>query len=188
MCCAFSSGDSHNGWLVPNNWYVEKAEIRKDGRLVFDGLVHPLAVALYAKSFTGRLDLSELKEHIVTDPNRPLAHIFHCQWQVRSWAADWAFSMPYNIYENLEDGEYDVELVTRYEPGEMLVGVCDIAGRSDKTILFNTNTCHPTQADDGFCAVSLLIRIFQWLKTKEHLLQLPFDCRARTPWKRVLSA
>ena len=45
----YRSGESFNGWLVPQNWRVEKAEIRRDGRLVFDGRAHTLGVARYAK-------------------------------------------------------------------------------------------------------------------------------------------
>src|SRR3989442_1703860 len=34
----FESLREHNGWVAPQSWFVRKAEIRKDGRLVYDGL------------------------------------------------------------------------------------------------------------------------------------------------------
>ena len=49
----------------------------------------------------------------------------------------------------------------------MLIGEHEKRGRSDKIILFNTNTCHPTMANDGFAADALLVRLFQWLAERD---------------------
>jgi aminopeptidase-like protein len=48
----------------------------------------------------------------------------------------------------------------------MLIAECEHKGRSKKTIVFNTNTCHPHQANDGFAAAVVMIRLFQWLSQK----------------------
>jgi aminopeptidase-like protein len=45
----------------------------------------------------------------------------------------------------------------------MLVGVAHKKGRSEKTFIFNSNTCHPHMASDGFASTAVLIRLFQWL-------------------------
>ena len=158
------SGEEHNGWQVPNNWRVKKALVFRDGKLVFNGNTHTLGVGRYSRSFEGELDWGELRSHLVTNEKLPDAHMFHCLWQYRPWAADWALSVPYKIYRTLGPGTYRVELVTEYEPGKMLVAEFEQKGRSQNTIVFNTNTCHPHQANDGFAAVAVLIRLFQWLR------------------------
>jgi aminopeptidase-like protein len=163
----YHSGDSFNGWLVPQNWRVERAEIRRDGRIVFDGRANTLGVARYARSFSGRLDWNALKPHLITNPSLPDAYVFHCMWQYRPWAADWAMSVPYEIYETLGSGNYEIELVTEYLPGEMIVAHHEKTGRSDRTIVFHSNSCHPHMANDGFAGTALLIRLFQWLATQE---------------------
>ena len=163
----FRSGEEYNGWQVPQNWRVAKALIYRDGKVVFDGRAHTLGVGRYSKSFTGDLDWDALRAHLVTNENLPDGYMFHCLWQYRPWAADWALSVPYKIYKTLGPGSYRVELVTEYEPGEMLVAAFEHKGRSNKTIVFNTNTCHPHQANDGFAAVTVMIRLFQWLKTQD---------------------
>jgi len=163
----YRSGDSFNGWLVPQNCRVEKAEIRRDGRLVFDGGAHTLGVARYAKSFSGAIDWPALQPHLVTNPDLPSAYVFHCMWQYRPWAADWAMSVPYEIYRDLGPGRYEVELVTSYAPGEMIVAQHEKKGRSDQTIVFHSNSCHPHMANDGFAGTALLIRLFQWLATQD---------------------
>lgn len=157
------SGDTFNGWQVPENWRVEKAEIRRDGRLVFDGTAHTLAVARLSRPFQGTLDWEDLKTHLVTDPGLPDAYVFHCMWQYRPWAADWALSMPHDVYRTLGPGRYEIDLRTVGEPGEMIVGQHEKPGRSDRTIVFHSNNCHPHMANDGFAGTALLIRLFQWL-------------------------
>ena len=95
----FKSGEEFNGWVVPKNWKVLNAKIYKDNKLVFDGESNEIAVARYSKSFSGKLSFEELKEHIVTNRNLPEAYLFHCAWQYRPWDADWAFSIPFNVFK-----------------------------------------------------------------------------------------
>ena len=163
----FSSGDSFNGWLVPDNWRVKKALLRRDGRVVFDGTTHTLGVARYSRSFVGALDWIDLKPHLVTNSDLPDAYVFHCMWQYRPWSADWAMSVPYDIYRGLGPGRYDVELETEYSKGEMLVAEHEKRGRSNRVIVFQSNSCHPHMANDGFAGTAVLIRLFQWLRERD---------------------
>ncbi len=160
----YKSGQTYNGWVVPHLWQVNRATISQNGRILFDGKSHTLGVASYSKSFSGSIDLDELERHVVTAPKNPEAFIFHCMWQYRPWDVDWAFSIPYEIFQTFGPGKYDIDLQTRYIPGEMVVGEYNHRGASDQTIVFNSHTCHPHQANDGFAGVAILIRLFQWLK------------------------
>lgn len=160
----YPSGAEHLGWRVPELARVRRARIMRDGEVVLDGSEHPLVVAMGSLPFTGELDLEELRPHLVTDPARPDAYVFHCQWQYRPWQADWALSIPYARYRDLAPGRYRVELEIDREPGEMLVGVAHHAGDDPRTIVFNSHTCHPGQANDGMSGVATLIRLFQHLR------------------------
>ena len=163
-----ASGDSFNGWVVPQNWRVKRAKLFRDGHEVFDGTENALGVGYYSKSFSGDLDWEELERHLVTNPRLPDACMFHCMWQYRPWDADWVLSMPYRIYEALGPGRYRVELETEYEPGEMLVAHTEVPGRSEKIIVFNSNTCHPHMANDGFAGTAVLVRLMQWLRERDN--------------------
>lgn len=163
------SGDSHNGWLVPDDWRVEHATISRDGQVLFDGTAHALAVGRYSRSFAGRLTWDELKAHLSTNPELPDAYVFHCMWQYRPWDADWALSVPYAIYRELEaaGGSYDVDVRTVYAPGEMIVATSDLVGDSDRTVVLQAHSCHPHMANDGFAGVAILVRVMQWLAAWE---------------------
>lgn len=164
----FSSGDYYNGWIVPDNWRVRRAKLYHEDVEVFDGQLHTLGVGRYSKSFSGEMDWEELAQHLVTNGHQPDAYMFHCMWQYRPWDADWTLCIPNKIYRELRAyGRYRVELETEYEPGEMLVAHHHKQGRSDKIIVFNSNTCHPHMANDGFAGTAVLIRLFQWLAQQD---------------------
>ena len=163
----YPTGQTHNGWIVPSNWRVKKAQILQNGKVLFDGTTHPLGVGTNSVSFVGELTYEELRSHLVTNPDLPDAYMFHSIWQIRSWESDWVLCVPYQIYKTIGPGYYNIELVTEFEPGEMLVMEFEHCGRSDETIVFNTNTCHRTQANDGFAAVALLTRLFQQLSQQD---------------------
>ena len=50
----------------------------------------------------------------------------------------------------------------------MLVGHHHIKGKTDKTIVFQSNTCHPHMANDGFAGTAVMLRLFQWLANKDN--------------------
>jgi aminopeptidase-like protein len=162
----YKSGMEHNGWVVPHDWVVKKALIKKDGVVVFDGLVHQLAVAGYSCSFSGRVSKAELDDHVFTRPELPTAYSFHCINNYRPWVRFWGFTMPHNLYKDWTDGEYDIELETEYRDGEMIVGEAFHQGASNETIVFNAHTCHPTQFNDDLAGVAVILELFKWLKTR----------------------
>lgn len=163
----YSSGDEYNGWVVPDCWEVKKAEVRRDGKTVFDGAENALGVAAYSRSFQGTMELETLRPRIVTDPEKPDAYVYHCRWQYRPWEADWALSIPFEKFREFEDGEYEIDLQTDRKPGRMQVAEAFLPGETDKTIVFNAHTCHPHMANDGFSGVATIIRLFQWLSLRK---------------------
>jgi aminopeptidase-like protein len=163
----FESGETFNGWVVPQNWRVRRAKLYRDGQELFDGAGQALAVAYYSRAFSGELDWQELDSHLVSNAALPDALMFHCMWQYRPWDADWALSLPHRLYATLGPGRYRVEIETECTPGIMLVAQHHKRGRSGKTIVFNTNNCHPHMANDGFAGTAVLIRLMQWLAPRD---------------------
>ncbi len=161
---AFESRSEHNGWIVPDAWRVQKAEIRRDGKVVFDGLVHPLAVIGNSVSFSGRVTKSELDKHVFFSRAEPDAFAFHCMNNYRPWAKEWGFCIPMVEYETWADGDYEIDLVTEFSVGRMLVAEAVLPGETDETIVFNAHTCHPCQFEDGFSGVALILELFDELR------------------------
>src|SRR5690606_18400659 len=61
---AYSSSETHNGWLIPPNWNVLDAKIFHKGTLIYDGMWHPMAVIALSTAFKGRVSREELRRHL----------------------------------------------------------------------------------------------------------------------------
>ena len=160
----YPSGTEHNGWIVPDEWEVKQALILHNGKIMFDGTIHPLAVAGYSPSFVGFLSKTELDAHIFTRPTMPNAYPFHCMNNYRPWAREWGFCIPYNVWRQWPDGEYEVQLYTEYKPGEMLVAEYHHQGELEETIVFNAHTCHPCQFNDDLSGVAVILSLFKQIQ------------------------
>ena len=162
----YSAGREHNGWVVPHRWKVHKAQIIKDGEVLFDGTIHPMAVAGYSTSFRGEIDKDELDKHLFYRSEMPSAYAFHCLYNYRPWEKHWGFCVPYEICSSWGPGKYLVELNTSFDDGQMIVGEWYQQGLSTDTIVFNAHTCHPCQANDDMVGVFVLAELFKWLATE----------------------
>jgi len=164
---AFESGREHNGWVVPHDWRVRTAAIRKDGETLFDGTVHPLAVAGYSTSFQGVVTKEELDRHLFSSPAFPDAYVFNAVQNYRPWARDWGFCVPHSVRAGWGPGEYEVDLQVDFVTGTMLVGEHLHHGRTEETVVFNAHTCHPVQANDDLSGVVVILALFDWLRGQE---------------------
>ena len=145
----FKSGLEHNGWTVPYKWEVKKALIKKDGKIIYDGTKHPLCVIGSSESFKGKIDLVELKKHLFFKKDAPKNIVYHCDLYYKPFLKNWGFSVPYELYESLSGGEYEIDLETVHEKGEMKVLEYIHKGRKKDTIVFNAHNCHAAQLNDG---------------------------------------
>jgi aminopeptidase-like protein len=152
-----ASGAEFNGWRVPHAWTVEKAELRKDGQLIYDGRSSPLGVVTLSPSFSGRVGLDVLHRHLFYSDIEPDATVYHWGALYRPGQEDWGFCIPKVLYEGLTEGDYEVEIRTSTRPGTMKVLDFLLPGRSRKTVLLNAHNCHPYQANDDIsgCAVGI---------------------------------
>lgn len=145
----YKSGREYNGWTVPHQWEVIRAEIRKDGKLIYDGRRHPLGVIGYSQSFGGRIGLKELREHLFYKKDAPNNIVYYCDLYYKPFRKLWGFSVPYNLYISLDDGEYEVNLETSHIPGTMKVLEYIHKGELEDTIILNAHNCHAAQLNDG---------------------------------------
>ncbi len=160
----YPSGEECNGWTVPKKWKAVKAEIRKEGKILYNGMQHPLGVAGYAPSFKGTVALKELKDHLFYHPNYAEALVYHCDYYYKPWQKDWGFCAPYNLYRSLTEGEYEVVLETVFEEGTMKVLDYFLQGETKETILLNAHSCHPCQANDDISGIVVGIELMKRLK------------------------
>lgn len=157
------SGTELNGWLVPNNWRVVRASILHNDCLIHDGTSSPLGVGVLSPSFKGRLSREELRKHLYFSEDCPNAIPYHWVNLYRPSQKTWAFCVTQHFYDNLPEGEFDVDLVTEEFPGTMKVLDYLLPGESNETILLNGHNCHPWQANDDLSGCAVAIHVLQEL-------------------------
>ena len=163
----YRSGMEYNGWTVPQKWKPVKAEMLKDGKLIYDGMEHPLGVVGYSTSFSGTVSREELQKHLFFHPNFPNALVYHCDYFYKQWLKDWGLSVPYNFYKSLEAGNYEVDIQTVFEGGTMKVLDYCLEGDSKDTIILNAHNCHAAQANDDIAGVVIAIEIIKRLAERQ---------------------
>jgi len=67
---SYPSGAEYNGWTIPPAWEIRRADIHKDGKLVYDGMQSPLGVIAQSRPFTGMVGREELKRPARVTPMR----------------------------------------------------------------------------------------------------------------------
>ena len=162
----YPSDKEHNGWVIPKSWWVEKAEIRKDGQLVYDGGLHPMGVIGYSDSFSGEVSRDELLPHLFSHRNRPDDLVYHCDLYYKLGEHNWGFSVPSRLAYSLESGMYQIELETRFEPGTIKVLEYHLPGNSDQTIIINAHNCHAGQANDDISGVVVGVEVMRRLSAR----------------------
>lgn len=163
----YSSGDEHNGWVIPPKWDVKEAKIFRSGKVLYDGMRHPLAVIALSASFKGRVDRDELKPHLHYDHRYDDSIAFHFRQLFRSWQRDWGFCVPKRFYDSLPAGEYDVLIETEESDGMLRMLELTHQGELGETIVFGANLDHPGVANDGMAGVVVGIELFRRLVRKK---------------------
>ena len=162
------SGCELNGWVVPAEYKPIRANLIKDGKLLFDAMSTPLGVGVLSPPFTGNIILSELKKHLFYSDDCPESIPYHWINLYRPADRDWAFCVKKSFFDSLTNGEYRVELETLEQPGTMKVLDFSLPGMSSDTILLNGHNCHPWQANDDLSGCAVGIAVMQALKEREY--------------------
>ncbi len=159
------SGSEVLTWIIPEYFKCHKAVLKRlNGDVIADFNKHPLYLWTNSINFKGRVSRSELESHIMTDKTMPDAVPYHYKQGFHIKSSNWGFSIPYNVYKNLNDEEYDVDIeVELNNDKDMFTGVAE-AGSGGDTYIFAAHTCHPGQATDGLTNVALLVEIFKTLQ------------------------
>ncbi|OGV50875.1 MAG: hypothetical protein A2X49_05525 [Lentisphaerae bacterium GWF2_52_8] len=156
-------GCSCNGWVIPPSWDLKEAKIFHDGRLVWDGMSHPLAVIALSSPFRGKVSKAELLEHLYFDARYDHVIPYHFRQLYRPWKRSWGFCLPRKLYDSLPEGDYDVVIETIESSGCLKVPEFTIQGRSDLCFAFVAHLDHPGMANDDLCGCAVGVELFRRL-------------------------
>lgn len=154
------SGTAVFDWTVPKEWNIRDGYIKNSqGEKVIDFQKLNLHVLNYSIPVHEKINLEELKKHIITIPDK-------AEWvpyRTSYYKETWGFCMSHNQFLLLEDDEYEVCIDSSLEDGSLTYGEYFIPGESDEEILISCHTCHPSLANDNLAGIALTTFLAQYL-------------------------
>lgn len=146
-------------WTVPDEWAVRDAYIiDPNGNKICDFKLNNLHLVGYSVSFSGELDLIELKKHLYSRPDLPDAIPYVTSYYNRTWG----FCIAHSQLELLVDGVYKVFIDTNHFKGSMSVGEVILPGETTEEIFLSTYICHPSMANNELSGPVVAISLMQY--------------------------
>lgn len=155
------SGTEVFDWTLPREWNVREAWIAgPDGRRVVDFADSTLHLLHYSVPVRARLPLSELREHLFTDPEHP----DRIPYRTSYYRETWGFCLAQEQLDVLPEGEYEVCIDATLEDGHVTYGEALLRGETEREVLLSTYACHPALANDNVSGVALLAVLGRYLR------------------------
>ncbi|MCH1430780.1 MAG: DUF4910 domain-containing protein [Chlamydiales bacterium] len=163
----FPFHENFNGWEIPPKWDLVKGEIYFKGKKIFE-VNHPLKIIGLSESFSGKVSLKELKEHLHYDHRYDDAIPYHFRQSYRPWDRTWGFCVSRNFYNSLEEGDYEVCIETEESEGPLKVLEYQLPGKTPVTYAFVAHLDHPGMANDDLAGVVVGVELFKRLSQRQH--------------------
>ena len=164
----YQCGEDIYGWEIPPYWECNDAKLLdSSGKIIADKSRNNLEVFSYSPPYEGEISLEELNEHLLSDPNRPDAILFHFRNQYRHRNAEWGFSLPYKIRKGLKDEKYYVKIDSYYDYSKKMIQADFLhKGKTEKEYLFMGHFDHPSMVNDGLSGCLASFEVINRLKER----------------------
>jgi len=159
------SGTKVFDWTVPNEWNIRNAYVKNSaGEKVIDFTENNLHVVGYSTPVSMKLSLSELKEHLFTDP----VHPDWIPYRTSYYSENWGFCISHTQYTGLEEDDYEVVIDSSLESGHLTYGEYLIPGETRQEILISTHICHPSLCNDNLSGIVLAVYLAKKIAERTH--------------------
>lgn len=147
-------------WTVPKEWNIRDAYIKNSqGEKIIDFQKLNLHVLNYSIPVRQQIKLEELKQHIITIPDKP----DWVPYRTSYYKETWGFCMSHNQMMEMQDPEYEVCIDSTLEDGSLTYGEYFIKGETEEEVLISCHTCHPSLANDNLAGIALTAFLAQHL-------------------------
>jgi aminopeptidase-like protein len=154
------SGTPVFDWTVPKEWNIRDAYIKNSrGEKIIDFQKLNLHVLNYSLPVNQKIQLEELKKHLITIPDKP----DWVPYRTSYYKETWGFCLSHNQLLQMQDDEYEVYIDSTLEDGSLTYGEYFIPGETDKEVLISCHTCHPSLANDNLAGITLTTFLAKYL-------------------------
>ena len=162
----FKSGSEFYDWKVPKSWKLNSASIKNsNGQTILTHNTSPMSVVFCSSPIKSTISGIDLIERLHTNEFIPEA----VPYRQSTYDNKWGFCVDHEFKKSiLPDEIYSVEIDSEFSDGELLAGELKIKGESDREIILTSYMCHPRQAHDGLSGVVMLLRLYDFLNTRNN--------------------
>lgn len=146
------SGTQVFDWTVPNEWNIQEAWIKNaQGERILDFSNSNLHVVNYSTPVHQKMSLAELRPHLHSLPDAP----DWIPYRTSYYRETWGFCLPHRQLLSLPEGEYEVFIDSRLEPGNLTYGELLIQGQTQDEVLISCHACHPSLCNDNLSGMAV---------------------------------
>jgi aminopeptidase-like protein len=139
-------------WEIPREWNIRDAYLKDPaGNKIIDFKKLNLHVLNYSAPMNGRMELSELKPHLFSIPEKPGLVPYRTSY----YSENWGLCLSHNQLESLKEGTYEVLIDSDLKPGSLTYGEFVVKGETDDEVLISTHTCHPSLCNDNLSGIAV---------------------------------
>ena len=157
------SGTKIFDWKIPKEWKISQGYISDlNGNKLIDYKNNNLHVIGYSTSVNRTMSYKELKKHLFSLPKQPSAIPYLTSYYKKMWG----FCLSHNQRRKLKKKKkYKVFIKSSHFNGELNYGEIYLKGKSKDEILFSTNVCHPSLANNELSGPVISLALAKYLKT-----------------------
>ena len=160
------SGKKIWDWTVPNEWSIDSAWIEDVyGNRIIDYKDSNLRVVGFSTPIDQVISHSELLEHLHFLKDQPTAIPYVTSY----YNPDWGFCIRYEEFQKFNSENYRVVINSSFIKGSLKYGEVLLRGKSKKEILFSTNICHPSMANNELSGPAVLVGLVKNLQMQRNL-------------------
>ena len=171
---SFKSGEKVFDWIVPNEWKVNEAWVKLDGKKIIDFKKNNLHLLNYSYSIHKKIHFNDLKKYLYSIPKQPDAIPYITSYYKKKWG----FCLTHNQKKKLPKSKiYEIKIDTIHNKGRMHYGEIYIKGQTTKEILLSTYICHPSMANNELSGPTIQIylsKFIEKLKNRKYSYRLLF--------------
>ena len=154
------SGTQVFDWVVPSEWNINDAYvITPTGEKIAEFKKHNLHVLNYSIPIHKKVTFAELKQHLYTIPEHP----DWIPYRTSYYKENWGFCISDAQLKSLPEGDYEIYIDSRLEPGHLSYGELFIPGESETEVLFSCHICHPSLCNDNLSGIALTTHLAEYL-------------------------
>ncbi len=156
----YRSGKKIFDWVVPNEWYIKEAFIKKNNEKIIDFKNNNLHVNSYSTPVNKIISLEQLQQHLFSLKKYPKLIPYVTSYYKKNWG----FSIEHEKRKKLKKGNYQVVINSSFKKGFVKNGLAKIEGNSSKTVLLSSYLCHPSMANNELSGPLVMLGLYEKIK------------------------